>query len=87
MVDTQKETMTKEFQKHAKDTGSIEVQVASLTSDIDRLTAHFKAFPKDYNSKRGLMQKVGRRKQFLSYLKRKNDALYAKLLERLDIRG
>ncbi len=83
----QSQTQASDFKQHANDTGSVEVQIVTLTDDINRLTAHFKAFPKDYNSKRGLMQMVGRRKRFLTYLKRTNKPLYDKLVERLDIRG
>lgn len=74
------------FKKHAQDTGSIEVQVASLTHDIKRLTEHFKAFPKDINSKRGLMEKVSRRKSFLQYLERKDKAMHQRVIEQLEIR-
>jgi small subunit ribosomal protein S15 len=76
-----------DIRKHDKDTGSVEVQVAQLTQEIKRLTEHFNAFPKDANSKRGLLKKVGQRNRFLKYLQRKNEAVYTQLLERLQIRG
>jgi small subunit ribosomal protein S15 len=81
-----REDIMNDIKKHAQDTGSIEVQVASLTEDIQRLTEHFKEFPKDFNSKRGLMKKVSRRKSFLSYLKRKDEQSYQKLVNKLGIR-
>jgi small subunit ribosomal protein S15 len=46
-----------------------------------------KTVPKDSNSKRGLMIKVGRRKTFLNYLKRKDESLYTRLVEQLAIRN
>ena len=75
-----------EFKKHAQDTGSVEVQVALLTEDIKRLTEHFKDFPKDFHSKRGLLKKVSQRTRFLHYLKRTDDATYNKLVSRLGLR-
>lgn len=79
--------MIQDFKQHEGDTGSVEVQVVQLTEDIKRLTEHFKAFPKDANSRRGLMQKVGQRSRFLKYLQKKNEAVYKQLLTRLGIRG
>jgi small subunit ribosomal protein S15 len=87
MIKQSQENQANDFKQHANDTGSTEVQIISLTNDINRLTTHFKAFPKDFNSKRGLMQMVGRRKRFLTYLKRTNKPLYDKLIARLEIRG
>ena len=79
--------MIQDFKQHEGDTGSVEVQVVQLTEDIKRLTEHFKTFPKDANSRRGLMKKVGQRSRFLRYLKKKNEAVYKQLLTRLGIRG
>ena len=87
MADRSKYKIDGEFKQHVTDTGSMEVQIVSLTEDIRRLTDHFKDFPKDRNSKRGLLIKVGRRKTFLNYIKRKNEQLYNKLLRQLEIRG
>jgi small subunit ribosomal protein S15 len=81
-----KEVITNDFKQHANDTGSIEVQVAALTDNINRLRAHFAAFPKDFHSKRGLMKMVGRRATFLKYLKGKNEEMYRKLIDSLKIR-
>lgn len=81
-----KENM-KELKSHENDTGSTQVQIAALKQDIDRLNEHFKAFPKDYNSKIGLMKKVGQMKRLLDYLQRKDKALYEQVKERLEIRG
>ena len=37
-----KSAIVKEYQRDAKDTGSVEVQVAILTEEIKVLTEHFK---------------------------------------------
>ena len=68
------------------DTGSPEVQVAILTAEINRLTEHFKEHKHDYHSQRGLMKKVGRRKNLLAYLQRKDLDRYKKLIAELGLR-
>jgi small subunit ribosomal protein S15 len=85
--DAQKEMIIKDFQTHANDTGSPEVQVALLTKRILFLTEHFKSFKKDYHSRRGLLRLVGRRRRLLEYLKTKDIARYRSLIERLGLRG
>ena len=68
------------------DTGSPEVQVALLTERINTLTEHLKTHAKDFHSRRGLLMLVGRRRRLLDYLKRKDDARYRSLIERLSLR-
>ena len=68
-----KEEKTAIMQKYATkegDTGSPEVQIAVLTADINKLNGHFKQHPKDKHSNRGLLKKVGRRRDLLKYLKK-----------------
>ena len=60
--------ITKQYGRKAGDTGSVEVQVALLTAQINALTDHMKANKKDHSSNRGLLKMVGRRKQLLEYL-------------------
>ncbi len=73
-------------QLHAKDTGSSEVQITSLTERIRYLTEHFKQHKKDLHSKRGLQTMVNRRKKLLRYLKCKNNSSYFTLINRLELR-
>jgi small subunit ribosomal protein S15 len=70
----------------AGDTGSPEVQVAILSERINNLTEHFKAHVKDNHSRRGLLKMVSQRRQLLDYLRRKNEAGYKTLIEKLGIR-
>ena len=77
----------KKFGKDAKDSGSAEVQVALLTEKITELTEHLKANPKDFQGRRGLLQMVGKRKRFLSYIKDRNLEEYRALVKKLKIRG
>ena len=74
------------YGKDAKDTGSVETQIALLTEKILELTEHLKANPKDFQGRRGLLMMVGRRKRLLSYLKDRNLEDYRKLIKALNIR-
>ncbi len=68
------------------DTGSPEVQVAILTERITGLTEHFKTHTKDNHSRRGLLKLVSQRRQLLDYLRRKDEARYKSLIDKLGIR-
>ena len=81
-----KSAIVKEYQRDAKDTGSVEVQVAILTEEIKVLTEHLKEHIHDYNSKRGLLQKVGKRRSLLDYLKRTDVQRYRELIAKLGLR-
>jgi small subunit ribosomal protein S15 len=72
--------------RHAKDTGSSEVQIAVLTDRIRHLTEHLKRFPKDQMTRRGLLQMVGRRASLLRYLARTKPDAYQSLIQTLGIR-
>ncbi len=74
------------YGKNAKDTGSVETQIALLTEKITELTEHLKINAKDFQGKRGLLMMVGRRKRLLSYLKDRNLDDYRKLIKALNIR-
>lgn len=65
---------------HDTDTGSPEVQIAILTSEINNLVEHLKNNPKDYSSRRGLLRKVGHRRNLLRYLSTTDQARYKKVL-------
>ena len=83
-IDTQ--TIIKEYQKDASDTGSAGVQIALLTARIRHLTEHFKTHKKDHHSRRGLLKLVSQRKKLLSYVKSNDITSYAKLISRLGLR-
>ena len=82
----QKQEIVKKFQKHPKDTGSPEVQIALLTARINHLTEHFKTHPKDHHSRRGLLKMVGKRRKLLEYLKREDFERYQKVVKELGLR-
>lgn len=84
-----KEEKTKimaEYGRVEKDTGSPEVQIALLTADINKLNGHFKQHPKDNHSNRGLLKKIGKRRDLLKYLKNEDLDRYTALTDKLGLR-
>jgi small subunit ribosomal protein S15 len=81
-----KTDVIRQYRRHENDSGSPEVQIAVLTSRIAYLTEHFKLHKKDYHSRRGLLELVGRRRRLLNYLQRTDAGRYQAVLERLGIR-
>lgn len=81
-----KSAIVKEYQRDSKDTGSVEVQVAILTEEIKVLTEHLKEHIHDFHSKRGLLQKVGKRRSLLDYLKKTDVVRYRELISKLGLR-
>ena len=81
-----KAELVKKFGKNETDTGSIEVQIAILTDEINSLTEHFKTHKKDHHSKRGLLKKVGQRKSLLNYLIKHDVTRYRKIVKDLGLR-
>ncbi len=81
-----KQKLIKEFATAGGDTGSTEVQTALLSEEIDRLSEHLKAHPKDFHSRRGLLAKVQRRKKFLDYLAASNPRRHSRLIRKLGLK-
>lgn len=75
-----------DFQLHERDTGSADVQVASLTEKILHLTEHLQTHKKDHSSRRGLLMMVGERRKLLDYLQRKDQSRYQALTKKLKLR-
>jgi small subunit ribosomal protein S15 len=82
----EKQQIIKEFQAHASDTGSPEVQVALLTNRIAHLTEHLQVHQGDHHTRRGLMVLIGQRRRLLNYVQRGNVERYRTLIGRLGIR-
>ncbi|MCC6464605.1 MAG: 30S ribosomal protein S15 [Planctomycetes bacterium] len=79
-------TIVAEYARQKGDTGSVEVQAALLTEEINNLTVHLKIHKKDHNSRRGLLKMVGKRNSLLKYLATEDEGRYQKLIEKLGIR-
>ena len=71
---------------HEKDTVSPQVQIAILTKRISDLTEHLKTHPKDNHSRSGLFKMIGKRRNLLNYLKKKDIERYRSTIEKLGIR-
>ena len=81
-----KAALIRDNAKTKNDTGSPEVQVAIRSERIANLTEHFKTHKKDNHSRRGLLKLVSQRRSLLDYLKKREEARYRTLIERLGIR-
>ena len=81
-----KAKIIKDFAKNEKDTGSTEVQIAILTEEIRILTEHLKEHKHDFHSRRGLLKKVGQRRNMLNYLAKKDVNRYREVIKKLGLR-
>ncbi|HZJ95343.1 MAG TPA: 30S ribosomal protein S15 [Thiopseudomonas sp.] len=82
----EKTQIINEYKQSENDTGSPEVQIALLTTNINKLQGHFKENTKDHHSRRGLIRMVNQRRKLLDYLKGKDLSRYATLIGRLGLR-
>ena len=69
-----------------EDTGSVTFQIDNFSQKIKSLAKHLKAHAHDFDSRRGLLIMVGKRRRLLNYLKRQDEATYAKLIADLGLR-
>ena len=81
-----KATIFSNFGAAAKNTGSIEGQIAMLTERINHISDHLKTNKKDFSTQRGLMMMVGKRKRLLTYLSKHDLTGYRALIEKLGLR-
>lgn len=86
MTNEEKQNIISQYAEHEGDTGSPPVQVALLTYRINNLTEHLKIHKNDHHSRRGLLIMVGKRRNFLNYLQKKDIEKYRSLIARLGIR-
>ena len=86
MLKERKQELITTYQLKDGDTGSPEVQIAILTERINHLTEHLKTHQNDHHSRRGLLMMVGKRKNLLSYLMKKDIERYRAIIEKLNIR-
>ena len=75
-----------EYGRKDGDTGSPEVQVALLTKEILELNEHLKIHIHDHHSRRGLLKKVGHRRNLLKYLAKQDVQRYRDLIQKLGLR-
>ena len=80
-----KKRIIEKYKMHDTDTGSPQVQIAILTTEIKDLTGHLKGHKKDFSSRRGLIKKVSERRKLMKYLKREDAKAYDDLMAKLKV--
>ena len=85
MQSTDKDKIITEYATKKGDTGSPEVQIALLSSKIERLVSHLKTNPKDNHSRRGLLGVISKRRRLLSYLQKKAEERYKEIIKKLKL--
>ena len=86
MTVERKQEIINQYRRDEKDTGSSEVQIALLTERINELTEHLKVHKKDNHSRRGMLKMVGKRRNLLNYLAKKDVQRYRDIIEKLSLR-
>ena len=86
MTKERKQEIINTYKRDENDTGSPEVQIALLTERISELTEHLKVHPKDNHSRRGLLKMVGKRRNLLNYLSKKDIQRYRDIAQKLSLR-
>ncbi len=86
LTQKEKEKIIEKIKIHATDTGSSEVQLGLTQDEIAQLVSHLKKNPKDFDSKRGLLRLVAKRRTLLAYLKRESPKRFAELTKKLGLK-
>ena len=82
----EKTTVIESNRTHETDTGSPEVQIAILTARITQLTEHLRVHKKDNHSRLGMYKMIGKRRNLLDYLAKKDIERYRACIAKLGIR-
>ncbi len=84
---TKAEKPTVKAKKETKnDTGSIDFQIKNFSDKIAVLTKHLKEHSHDFDSRRGLLIMVGKRRRLLNYLKKTDLEKYQGLIKQLKLK-
>jgi small subunit ribosomal protein S15 len=86
LTQERKQEIMTQYQLHATDTGSSDLQVAMLTDRINRLSDHLKINKSDHASRRGLLKMIGQRKRLLAFIQKESVQRYQNLADSLGIR-
>ncbi len=81
-----KEDIFNQYGGDKGNTGSVEGQIALFTFRIQSLSEHLNTNKKDHSCRRSLLRLVGKRKQLLNYLAKKDITKYRSLTQQLGIR-
>ena len=86
MTRERKQELIATYKREENDTGSPEVQIAILSERISELTEHLKVHKKDNHSRRGLLKMIGKRRNLLNYLAKKDINRYREIVKKLNLR-
>lgn len=81
----EKAQIIEQYQVKPGDTGSPEVQIALLTSRIEKLALHLKTNTKDNHSRRGLLGIISKRRRLLNYLETKEKPRFKEISKKLGL--
>ena len=81
-----KTNIIEKFGKNAKDSGDSAVQIALFSERIRHLTGHLKVHRKDFSTRRGLLQLIGKRRRLIRYLMNNDRGRAQKIMQELKIR-
>jgi len=68
------------------DTGSVDFQIDNFSKKIASLAKHLKIHPHDFDSRRGLLIMVGKRRRLLNYVKKSEPEKYETLAKSLKLK-
>jgi small subunit ribosomal protein S15 len=83
---TQKQEVISQFQTAKGDTGSPEVQIALLTTRIQRLVEHLKSHTHDVHSRRGLLSMIAKRRRLLNFLKKVDEKRVTDIAKKIGLK-
>lgn len=81
-----KEDIFEKYGNSKTNTGSAEGQIALFSHRINHLTNHLKTNKKDNNTKKALVRLVGKRRNLLDYLMKKDVIRYRAIVKELGLR-
>lgn len=70
-----------------EDTGSVEFQISNFSDKIKSLAKHLKNHTHDFDSRRGLLIMVGKRRRLLNYLKKSDPVQYEEAVKSLKLKA
>lgn len=82
----EKAAIIAKYARFEGDTGSSEVQIAILSAEINKINEHLKVHQNDFHSRRGLLKKVGHRRNLLAYLRDNDITRYRDVIAKLGLR-
>ena len=87
LTSDEKKKIIDKYAQAKGDTGSPVVQIALATEKVTRLVDHLKKNKKDVHSRRGLLSIVSKRRRLLSYLLKKDEGRYRRIIQDLELTG